>query len=413
MLSALLVQSVGICNVHADMGRIYATDAKVSEETQKAIILNNFDEEVLIPFNTKEECVELCEGKGNSSEREKIEFQRYEPTGKFFSVLIPSGWKQREFDFMKEHNEYEVMIWAPGHEGLEYLMIKTAYYAEEYRTPERFIHDLINPTFKPQGAERDPLTDVIISGRKAKALDIKKFRYPMAGMEGQPVKTVERYVVFPAAKGFYVFLYDAPANIAEANRWIFEKILESFDPAVPDKTDSEPMREIGDDEYEVLTDFFSTEKMPEIELPQFFENVIKGRSVYEKTLLGEKLDRESLKDLEKVFGKLDSFLIQDYQHKNMMEYAIKDRILVPYLRIFSEQQGKNAFRDLGNGLERFSERRSGIMYLSRIGFNREKNNALFYVSQDASPGTSYFVLMEKTDKKWAIRNAVMDKMIIF
>lgn len=97
----------------------------------------------------------------------------------------------------------------------------------------------------------------------------------------------------------------------------------------------------------------------------------------------------------------------------MMEYAIKDRILVPYLRIFSEQQRKNALRDMGTRLDRFSERRSEIIYLSSIGFSKEKNTALFYVSHAASPGTSYFVLMEKTDKKWVIKNAVMDKMIIF
>jgi hypothetical protein len=367
----------------------------------------------VVPFNTKEECVELCEGKGSSFEREKIEFQKYEPTGKFFSVLIPSGWEQREFDFMKEHNEYEMIIWAPEHRGLEYLLIKVAYYGAEYRTPERFIHDLLNPTFTPQGAERDPLTDVIISGRKAKAIDIRKFRYPIAGMEGEPVRTVERYVVLPAAKGFYVFSYDTLADMAEANRWIFEKILASFDPAVPDKSDSEHIPEISDDEYEVLTDFFSIKKMPEMELPSYFNYVFKGRSVYEKTLLGKKLDGQTLKYLEKVFGKLETFLIEDYKRKNMMEYAIKDRILVPYLRIFSEQETKNALRNLGSGLERFSEKRSEIISLSSIGFSREKNAALFYVSHDASPGTSYFVLMEKTGKKWVIRNAVMDKMTIY
>jgi hypothetical protein len=366
----------------------------------------------VVPFNTKEECVELCEGKGSSSEREQLEFQKWSPEGRFFSVLLPSGWKQQEFDFMREHNEYEMQIYAPGYKGIQYLMIKIAYYAEAYRTPERFIYDLMNPQFNPQGEERSPLTDVVLLGRKAMSLEIKTPRSPLAGMEGKTIKSVKRYVVCPAAKGFYVFLYDTPADIAEANRWVFEKILDSFDPAAPDETDSAHIREIGDDEYEVLTDFFSTEKMPEIELPQFFENVIKGGSVYEKTLLGEKLDGESLKDLEKVFGKLDSFLIEDYQHKNMMEYAIKDRILVPYLRIFSEQQRKSALRDMGTRLDRFSERRSEIIYLSSIGFSKEKNTALFYVSHAASPGTSYFVLMEKTDKKWVIKNAVMDKMII-
>jgi hypothetical protein len=368
MLSALLVQSGGICSVHADMGRI---------------------------------------------EREKIEFQKYEPTGKFLSVLLPSGWKQQEFDFMKEHNEYEMQIYAPGYKGIEYLMIKIAFYAEASRTPQRFMYDLMNPQFNPQGEERSPLTDMVLSGRKAMSLEIKTPRSPLVGTEGKTIKSVKRYVVCPAEKGFYVLLYDSPASISEENRWVFEKILDSFDPAALDETGSEQIREIGDDEYEVLTDFFNTKKIPEIELPQFFENVIKGRSVYEKTLLGEKLDGKSLKDLEKVFGKLDSFLVEDYRRKNMTEYAIKDRILVPHLQIFLEQQRKNALRDMGTRLDRFSERRSEIIYLSSIGFSKEKNTALFYVSHAASPSTSYFVLMGKTHKKWVIKNAVIDKMIIF
>lgn len=47
-LSALIVQSLCPQSVHADMGRVHATDAQVSEESQKAIILHNLDEEVLI-----------------------------------------------------------------------------------------------------------------------------------------------------------------------------------------------------------------------------------------------------------------------------------------------------------------------------------------------------------------------------
>lgn len=48
ILSLLAVQPFWTQSVPADMGRILATDATVSEESQKAIILHNFDEEVLI-----------------------------------------------------------------------------------------------------------------------------------------------------------------------------------------------------------------------------------------------------------------------------------------------------------------------------------------------------------------------------
>jgi len=60
-----------------------------------------------------------------------------------------------------------------------------------------------------------------------------------------------------------------------------------------------------------------------------------------------------------------------------------------------------------------SRRMSEIVYLSRIGFNKAKNTAIFYVIHSGSPRTSYYVLMEKTDNKWVIKNTVMDNMIIF
>lgn len=48
MLAALIIQPVWTHSAEADMGRIYATDAQVSEESQKAIILHSLEEEVLI-----------------------------------------------------------------------------------------------------------------------------------------------------------------------------------------------------------------------------------------------------------------------------------------------------------------------------------------------------------------------------
>ena len=55
----------------------------------------------------------------------------------------------------------------------------------------------------------------------------------------------------------------------------------------------------------------------------------------------------------------------------------------------------------------------GLVYLSRVGFNSAKNTALFYVEWSGSLRTGYFVLMDKEDNKWVLKNAVMDSMIIY
>ena len=49
ILPILILLSLSrVCSVHADMGAIYADDVEVKEDSQKAIILHNREEEVLI-----------------------------------------------------------------------------------------------------------------------------------------------------------------------------------------------------------------------------------------------------------------------------------------------------------------------------------------------------------------------------
>ena len=351
-------------------------------------------------------------GRTYTPTKEDLAFQEWTPEGRFFSVLVPSGWKRREMDLMRQHDQYKVIMYAPGSEGIEYLTIDIAYYAEAVRTPERFIYDLMNPQFSPQGEERGAPADMALTGRKAVSLEIKTPRSPPAGMEGKTIDTVKRYVVCPAEKGFYVLLYDSPADVSEENRWVFEKILNSFTPSVPDKADGKPVQEISDDEYKVFTGFFSTKKMHGIKLPEFFRYAVEGRTVYEKTLISKKLKQGSLDYLKKTFGNNVQVLVEDYERKSVEEYAVKDRILVPRLAVLSEKRMKE-IRD-SRGLSDVPLKGfDGIVYLSRVGFNSAKNTALFYVEWSGSLRTGYFVLMDKEDNKWVLKNAVMDSMIIY
>jgi hypothetical protein len=219
-------------------------------------------------------------------------------------------------------------------------------------------------------------------------------------------------LVCPAEKGFYVLLYDSPADVSEENRWVFEKILNSFKPSVSDKADGKPMQEISDDEYKVFTGFFSTKKTPGIKLPEFFRHAVEGRAVYEKTLISKKLKQDSLDYLKKTFGNDVQILIEDYERKSVEEYAIKDRILAPRMAILSEQKMKK-IQD-SRGLSDVPPKGfDGLVYLSRVGFNSAKNAALFYVEWSGSLRTGYFVLMDKEDNKWVLKNGVIDSMIIY
>ena len=51
---------------------------------------------------------------------------------------------------------------------------------------------------------------------------------------------------------------------------------------------------------------------------------------------------------------------------------------------------------------------SGIIYLSRIGFNKEKTLAVFYAANpvDSEMGKGYMVLMKKNKNGWRLINFI-------
>ncbi|MEW6615666.1 MAG: hypothetical protein AB1401_09400 [Thermodesulfobacteriota bacterium] len=46
------------------------------------------------------------------------------------------------------------------------------------------------------------------------------------------VTVIERYIVIPAEKGFYVLNYRASPDIVKSIEGIFEKVLNSFEPLI-------------------------------------------------------------------------------------------------------------------------------------------------------------------------------------
>ncbi len=346
---------------------------------------------------------------------ETADFIKFVSEGKHFSVQIPSGWEKDESFFLKAHKEYGVRLRAPGLKDLGYVLIDIAYYSEEYRTQERFIFDKLKPARSPQSEERSPVQDVTISGMKAKTFEIRSSRFPIAGIGDAKVEALEQYVVFTAEKGFYVLLCNTPAETAQNYRSLFEKVLHSFKPLITAQAVSGNEDGITDEEYKVYTDFFSTEEAPRIDSPVPLPFPSQGSLVYEKTSSGKKKDRGLPQYLEKSFGKLDASMIDNYNSRNMKDCQMKDKILVDKIKIFTEANREEIRKQggLGKGFSREFMRRypfaGEIIYLSRVGFNKEMNNALFYAgSSSGLMGAGYFILMEKTGNEWRLKNAVLD-----
>jgi len=269
-------------------------------------------------------------------------YQKYTPPGNYFSLQVPEEWQRTEYDLMKDYNQFELIIHAPVFESMDYLTVTAGYYADEHKTPERFIYNLVNPEFKIQGEDYDLLKDVTVAGKKAQVLDIKTYRYPLPGMNGKRIEALKRVVTIPAEKGFFVFVFDSPSGIAAKYLPVFNDILNSITFPIKEHPAHQQLKEISTDDYRVYTDFFTAEKLPNITFPDYFENVLKENIVFGKTLANKKTDNNTLNKLKKLFDTGIETAFADYKQKNAVEYLVKDRILMHRLIIISEgRQGRS------------------------------------------------------------------------
>lgn len=171
------------------------------------------------------------------------------------------------------------------------------------------------------------------------------------------------------------------------------------------------LKEIENLEYDVYTDFFSTEKLPAIELPQFFEHAVQCRKIFETTDLAKLIKQDELSSLKKFFGVAVSTSLNDYIQKNTTEYLVKERMKVADLTVFTKEQRDKLF---SGGLSEVPSHVTGeYVSVSSVGFNAKKDTAFFRIVWNGSAVTSYYVMMQKKENKWLIINTTMDNMIIF
>ena len=168
------------------------------------------------------------------------------------------------------------------------------------------------------------------------------------------------------------------------------------------------LREVDNSDYKVYTSFFTTEKLPTIEIPQFFENAIKARKVFENTVVTKEINPS---ELSKVFGEQFYSLIKDYKKNNTTEYIVKQKIKVPYLTILTKAEKEKRLSD--KLVEVPSHLTGEYVSLSRVGFNKTSDRALFHIIWNGSAVTSYYVIMQKQNNKRGIIKVEMDDMIIF
>lgn len=181
-----------------------------------------------------------------------IVYEKYISEGNFFAVSIPKGWGKEEKDFSRAYTKtgdkvYGVELFGPRNEDGARLTISILYYeyGQFFKSYERYIN-LKTGTFTRLAPEKDvSITKMAVAGREAKKFEIEIFELillpfdPPDFKEGvkyelvppsKKVTVIEKYIVIPAEKGFYVLNYHAPEDIAKKYESVFDKIISSFEP---------------------------------------------------------------------------------------------------------------------------------------------------------------------------------------
>lgn len=104
---------------------------------------------------------------------------------------------------------------------------------------------------------------------------------------------------------------------------------------------------------------------------------------------------------------------QDFLQRNANETSLSAdmQIGAPYV-LLTRQEMSNLFSENQNGWEAFylgHPDAPGITSLSRVGFNPEMTQALVYVGTQSHwlAGSGTFLLLEKVDGSWTVRQQVM------
>lgn len=191
-------------------------------------------------------------GKPEGSALLNIAYKKYVSEDNFFVVLIPGGWDKEERNFSHAYSNTGdkirgVELSGPQSKDDVRLTISVLHYeyGQFFKNYGRYI-SLKTGSFTRIAPEKNvPVTNTAVAGKEAKTFEIEKFELVQLPFEPPPFKegivyeiappskkvtVIDRYIVVPAEKGFYVLNYRAPADMAKEYESVFNKIISSFEP---------------------------------------------------------------------------------------------------------------------------------------------------------------------------------------
>lgn len=158
----------------------------------------------------------------------------------FFTIIPPKGWSKVEEGFGLSQEEKKVFggdFIGPAAEGFMVSM-SAHYYAPGNLlddTPEDYIRLHAQPALgvNLDGDVYSEVTTGKVGDRSAWFFDRTGYEYlERNALHPKKVAVYEKFVVMPAAEGFYALKFSAPASVAQDHLPAFEAALETFKPQV-------------------------------------------------------------------------------------------------------------------------------------------------------------------------------------
>jgi len=178
---------------------------------------------------------------------------KYTSTDQSFTCEIPEGWGRAEagHPYGDLTPIFGVRLTGPMGQERVAITISVLHYSGEglFHTPDDFIRRQLNSMVRTDHDQETPIITTTVAGRPARAFQIKTFKLVFLPNPERPpmregvmyewvpphnqVGLMERYLVLPASKGYFVLGYSAPEQMFEEHRELFERTVGSFQPHLP------------------------------------------------------------------------------------------------------------------------------------------------------------------------------------
>lgn len=156
------------------------------------------------------------------------------------------------------------------------------------------------------------------------------------------------------------------------------------------------------EEYEIITELFNRglNKSDSLGIDKLV--------IIDSTYTRYKLNENEIESIEKKFGfDIPEDVVQNFQMNNSKRYKINQffDFEIHYILLGQNKFDEIFEKGVGLGWIEFDKRfpnSTGRIYLSRLGFSNNKNEALLYydIRSGGLSGAGFFIYLKKENKKW-------------